>query len=43
MIIMAIKVIGTTATTEVVPLVTQATGVIVDQVSPFTQVVLMAL
>jgi hypothetical protein len=32
MIIIAITVIGTTATTEVVPLVTQAAGVIVDQV-----------
>jgi hypothetical protein len=33
MIIMAITVIGTTATMEVVPLVTQAAGVIVDQVA----------
>ena len=32
MIIMAITVIGTTATTEVVLLVTRAAGVIVDQV-----------
>jgi hypothetical protein len=31
-IIIAITVIGTSATTEVVPLVTQAAGVIVDQV-----------
>jgi hypothetical protein len=33
MIIMAITVIGTTATTEVIPLVTEAAGVMVDQVA----------